>query len=203
MTEEKSKNLEYCIKNREIWFFGRGKNLTIDIENFGEYNQNLAKYLAYSSDDNILVKGTGLNEFLYKTENMAELADFAIEMLWSQQSRFKIYIEADINKINNYYPKKKEEWLENGFGEKVIDTAKWAPDKTQFEKEWHLMLCEMEGGRVGYPGYEWPRNKEEFDDVIKIHEQNFLIGDKEYLKMKIKDHIKNKFLDYDALINVI
>lgn len=126
------------------------------------------------------------------------LADLLVKKL-KKGSDIKIHVEADIEEINKHYCMvPEEEWIINGLGQKVVNTAEWLPRMLYFEKGWNFALCDAMGGWVGYPGYEWPTTEECFEAVVAGHAKNFVIGTKEQLLRY--EYYARKFPEYRSEI---
>lgn len=182
------------IKKNEIEFYHNNKKIDIVINDFGEYGWDLVKHINQQANGHITLKGDGLENFLTNGNNLYELTDFIIQLWWNTTN--KIHVDVDIEKINGYYPKKSDEYLINLTKTKKIHTSKWLPQMLKFEKEWNFALCHAMGGAVGYPGYEWPMDENEFEARCAYHAEYFLIGTQDQLKRyekyykKFPDHAK-------------
>jgi len=128
-----------------------------------------AKYLS--------IKGSCLEDFLAKTENVPVLAEFVLGIHVSKCGT-KVHIDVDVDKISKNYAGEKKGELVNLLGTARIDVSRWLRHRSVFERDWNLALCSAWQGFLGSPGYEWPRTAKAFDVCCAEHAEDFVIGTK-------------------------
>ncbi len=173
-------DIAQLVRNEEIGFFNKDKRLDTNLDDFGKNYKKLADYIAKQSERYLTIKGNGLEEFLYKKYNLDELAGLLILILDKSISKkiedeIKVHVEADIEKINKNYKKEKSDKISE-------DIRKYFPKMPEFERQWNAALIHEFAGWVGFPGYEWPESKRDYEDEIAKHATSFMIGTKDQLK---------------------
>lgn len=164
------------IRNSEIEVHSKGRSLSVEIPDYGEYCWNLVHHLCLQADQYVTLRGPGIEQFLRKAQNVMVLTDFLMQM-WSTNGEMRFHVLADIEAVTTSYQRKPaEDWIVNGFGKRVANTSTWLPQSTEFEKIWNLCLCSSIGGLVGYPGYEWPLTAEDFEVTVAEHAPTYMIG---------------------------
>ncbi len=178
-------SIENIIKTGGLEFYSNNKKLDANLKEFGEYNWDLARHLAKQTSEYLVVNGSGLEEFLGKQQNVQDLTEFIVQLLgekYKNNVHLKTHVNADIESIQNkYYKNEKEIILRNYLGKSTCDVMKWTPELSWFENLWNVCLCSSIGGFVGYPGYEWPRSRNEFKYEILAHTRYCVIGTKKQL----------------------
>ena len=202
-------DIAQLIRSEDIEFFNKNIKLDTKINDFGDYYEKLADHIAKQSKRYLTIKGRGLEEFLYKKNNLYELAGFLVFILDKSISKniedeIKVHVEADIEKINKNYEKEKR--TDDGIADLSIDgnpklitvinsviddTAKeirkYFPKMPEFERQWNAALIYEFAGWVGSPGYEWPEDKKGYEHEIVNRAISTVIGTKDQLK-RYKDY---------------
>jgi len=173
-------DIAQLVRSEDIEFFNKNIKLDTNISDFGEYYKKLADHIAKQSGRYLTIKGKGLEEFLYKKHNLHELAGFLILILDKSISKniedeVKVHIEADIEEINRNYEKEKSDEISE-------DIRKYFPKMPEFERHWNAALIYSFAGWVGFPGYEWPESKGDYEYEIANRATSFMIGTKDQLK---------------------
>ncbi|MEK6940080.1 MAG: hypothetical protein AABX31_05105 [Nanoarchaeota archaeon] len=178
-------SLKDLIRNKEINFYSYDRELDSTLSQYGKYNEKIISHLLKTAGNKIVMKGNGLEKHLTETENLYPLAQFVVYMQYSGSRRYPdlaIHVYADIEKLNQHYPKPKEEELVNGLGQVVGDASSWVPEMPYFEKLWNFALDSAIGGMVGYPGYEHPRDDLSFRTQVAYFAENHMVGTKKQLQ---------------------
>ena len=199
-------DLEDRIRDGGIEFYSFGRKLSVDIDDFGEYNQDLIKHLAVKAGCYITVCGDGLEGYLGEPKNLFRMARFVVHLWYILNRRYSssaaIHVDADIEAFDARYTQPKENNLINGLGHVVGNAAGWVPEIPYFEKCWNFALCDAVGGMVGYPGYEHPRNDESFRLEMATHAEEFMIGTPKQIaryKPFVVNHINTAITIVDGL----
>jgi len=179
-------NITQLVRREDIEFFNKNVKLDTKINDFGDYYEKLADYIAKQSKRYLTIKGKGLEKFLYKRSNLYELAGLLVFILDKSISKnledeVKVHVEADIEKINKNYEKEKSD------DKTTKDIRKYFPKMPEFERQWNAALIYEFAGWVGSPGYEWPENKRDYEYEIAERAISFVIGTKDQLK-RYKDY---------------
>ncbi len=171
-------NLEELIRNKEIEFFSYGRKLNADIEDFGKYNLDLVKHLLKNVGNKISLKGSGLENYLTKPQNLYIFADFLTKLHYQGAKKYSdiaFQVNADIEKFGQHYQQPKEEKIVNILGEVVCDATGWVSEMPYFEKLWNFSLDWSIGGMFG-SGYNHPRSDAEFRALAARLAEIYLIG---------------------------
>ncbi|MDP3698527.1 MAG: hypothetical protein Q8R47_02985 [Nanoarchaeota archaeon] len=178
-------SLAELIKHKEIEFYSYGRKLDSNLSQYGKYNEKVISHLLKTAGNKIVMKGNGLERHLNEMENLYPLAEFVVHMQDSGSRKYPdlaIHVDVDIEKLNQYYPKPKEEELVNGLGQVVGDASSWVPEMPYFEKVWNFALDQAVGGMVCYPGYEHPRNDLSFRIRVAEFAEHYMIGTKQQIQ---------------------
>ncbi|MBI5398530.1 hypothetical protein HZB03_03630 [Candidatus Woesearchaeota archaeon] len=189
--------LSDIVKNEGITFHSKGRQLDARLQDYGEYDWNLVRYLISQADSYMLVRGDRLEEFLRTPRNLNLMTNFLVQLL-SAGHDMSFHVDTDIERIATSYPKQPEDAIVNLLGQRIA-TMSWLSDKTEFERMWNFSLCEAIGGWIGYPGYEWPLNAEAFEEESANHATMFMIGTQQQLQ-RYKTWA-NKYPDFAKQIN--
>ncbi len=174
-------DIAQLVRSEDIEFFNKNIKLDTNISDFGKNYKKLADYIAKQSERYLTIKGNGLEEFLYKKHNLHELAGFLIFILDKSISKniedeIKVHVEADIEEINKNYEKEKSD------DKTTKDIKKYFPKMPEFERQWNAALIHEFAFWVGFPGYEWPESKRDYEYEIANRATSFVIGTKDQLK---------------------
>ncbi len=174
-------DIAQLVRSEDIEFFNKNSKLDTNISDFGDYYEKLADHIAKQSERYLTIKGKGLEEFLYKKNNLYELAGLLVFILDKSISKnledeVKVHVEADIEKINKNYEKEKSD------DKTTKDIKKYFPKMPEFERQWNSALIYEFAGWVGSPGYEWPEDKKDYEYEIAERATSFVIGTKDQLK---------------------
>ena len=174
-------NIAQLVRSEDIKFFNKNIKLDTNIIDFGKYYEKLAGHIAKQSERYLTINGNGLEEFLYKKNNLYELAGLLV-FIWDKsiskniKDEIKVHVEADIEKINKNYEKEKSN------DKTTKDIRRYFPKMPEFEKQWNAALIYEFGSWGGSPGYEWPEDKGDYEYEIAERAISFVIGTKDQLK---------------------
>lgn len=179
-------SFEELVRSNKIKFKSYGKELDIEMDDYGEDNCRLARHLVLQSNKHMAITGEGLEEYLKEPKNLYELADFLIELSVSDNNQvypraMSFHVEVDIDKMPQYYAQPKENPVVSG-GNKIGDAAGWVPELPYFEKLWNMALCNSMCEAFSNSGYEPPMDENAFRCDITEHTRNYVIGTKEQLQ---------------------
>ncbi len=71
-------DIAQLVRSEDIEFFNKNSKLDTNISDFGDYYEKLADHIAKQSERYLTIKGKGLEEFLYKKNNLYELAGLLV-----------------------------------------------------------------------------------------------------------------------------
>lgn len=189
-------NVVECIKKGEIEFFSHDKKLStivhrcdakrerawseINASDDQKYVWRLSDHLSRQAKEAVVVRGASLEYVLAEMQRMYHIAHLVLDIHIGKKQSVKVHVDVDVDKVSAQYNGQRRAALENPFGKKIWMTS-WLRDRTVFERDWNIALCDAWGGFIGYPGYEWPRTAKEFEVCCADHATNIMIGTKEQL----------------------
>lgn len=188
-------SLEDLVRQDRIQFYSCGRKLDTQIDDFGEFDQDLAMHLAGHSGKYMTITGDGLQDYLKEPANLCHLAGFLVQMWFGEKDYhfdggMSFHVDVNIHSFYDHYIQPGEEPLINGLGREICDCHDWVPEIPYLEKMWTFALCGAIGGMVGYPGYEHPRSDSGFRHEMRHHAQSFMIGTKDQLA-RYREHARH------------
>lgn len=172
------------------------ESVKLKLPSYGNNYRTLNKHLFENSDgvlelivaDPSIVTDSLLDEltlFIHIYEgHIARLLNKNIIKSYSSpvETNCFFHVNADITKFSLKALTDETAVLSNLRGSSVIHYRDWGAGFPEADLSWNLSHCDAIGTIVGYPGYEWPRNRESYLHSVAEHAISSMIGTHEQLE---------------------